>query len=569
MPKYAAEVLIDLNVELSDNDLSDTSDDVGVSLYEMGNIQSCLDMKFGRDVVVSRGIQCGRSRIHRHKRPAIPIFSSSELPSNDSSSSSSSHNTSLWRQSRQRNRNCNAYSLSNEHHPRRHHISYHREENVMNHDVSRERVRPRPRYSLTHYPQRHPIGPSHSQLREVLRQPHSRDIDLHLSKRQINPHPRRDPHVTDFRDINERVPAPRVTTRYVGPGGDTWPNPPHSHVGIPREKPGSWSEEPETELLPDLSLKEEVDPVTSDSTLIQTNLDERRKLFQKFTGAQVGNADVAPTISFIGERRPKPIPEERECSTSMRQSHEELSFHPFSSKTAVNESCETFEPEPLEETSRSRYVLFTRGSEETSRKGVRNGGSHSHNAPDDDKKGYRRRVLQHPVRPLPKPPRPSTSRMEPRRPPWNCNRTSTYQRDSSVHPTQETPIQSGEVPSRNRVRLLTRAPRRPRKMREEDAESKDHESLAPTESDCLVQHRFFLPESAAVEQIVSDPSDRRIKAICDRLRCDIDIYPRMPRAGFFKNMLVIGAPNTTSLRKCVRSLDQSMNWCLSSQLKQL
>lgn len=82
----------------------------------------------------------------------------------------------------------------------------------------------------------------------------------------------------------------------------------------------------------------------------------------------------------------------------------------------------------------------------------------------------------------------------------------------------------------------------------------------------VVKHKFYVPESANIEQILRDPSDRRIKAICDRHNCDIEIYSKVPKCGFLKNIIILAAPNNENLRKCVRSLDYSMHWCLAAQL---
>lgn len=85
-------------------------------------------------------------------------------------------------------------------------------------------------------------------------------------------------------------------------------------------------------------------------------------------------------------------------------------------------------------------------------------------------------------------------------------------------------------------------------------------------SEKSVKHKFFLSENANIELVLQDPSDRRIKSVCDKFNCDIDVYSKVIKSGYLKNIVVISAPNYDCLRKCVRSLDSYMNWCLTCQL---
>lgn len=83
----------------------------------------------------------------------------------------------------------------------------------------------------------------------------------------------------------------------------------------------------------------------------------------------------------------------------------------------------------------------------------------------------------------------------------------------------------------------------------------------------LVRHKFYIPESANIEAILSDPDDRRIKAICERYKCDVEVYSKLPWCGFLQYIVVLAASDFASLRMCARTLDYRLNWCLSAQLR--
>ncbi|THD27824.1 hypothetical protein D915_001402 [Fasciola hepatica] len=83
----------------------------------------------------------------------------------------------------------------------------------------------------------------------------------------------------------------------------------------------------------------------------------------------------------------------------------------------------------------------------------------------------------------------------------------------------------------------------------------------------LVRHKFFIPESANIEAILADPDDRRIKAICERYKCDMEIYSKLPWCGFLQYIIVLAARDTATLRRCARTLDCRLNWCLDAQIR--
>ncbi|KAG5452426.1 hypothetical protein CSKR_107127 [Clonorchis sinensis] len=82
-----------------------------------------------------------------------------------------------------------------------------------------------------------------------------------------------------------------------------------------------------------------------------------------------------------------------------------------------------------------------------------------------------------------------------------------------------------------------------------------------------VRRKFYIPESANIEAILADPDDRRIKAICERYKCDVEIYSKLPWCGFLQYIVVLSACDSTTLRRCARTLDCRLNWCLNAQLR--
>ncbi|CAL8095518.1 unnamed protein product [Calicophoron daubneyi] len=83
----------------------------------------------------------------------------------------------------------------------------------------------------------------------------------------------------------------------------------------------------------------------------------------------------------------------------------------------------------------------------------------------------------------------------------------------------------------------------------------------------LVRHKFYIPESTNIEAILADPADRRIKAICERYKCDVEIYSKLPWCGFLQYIVVLTARDLATLRKCARTLDCRLNWCLDAQIR--
>ncbi|KAA3681086.1 uncharacterized protein DEA37_0009267 [Paragonimus westermani] len=83
----------------------------------------------------------------------------------------------------------------------------------------------------------------------------------------------------------------------------------------------------------------------------------------------------------------------------------------------------------------------------------------------------------------------------------------------------------------------------------------------------LLRRKFFIPESTNIEAILSDPDDRRIKAVCERYKCNVEIYSKLPWCGFLQYIVVLAAHDSSSLRKCARTLDCRLNWCLNAQMR--
>ncbi|CAL8093596.1 unnamed protein product [Calicophoron daubneyi] len=81
------------------------------------------------------------------------------------------------------------------------------------------------------------------------------------------------------------------------------------------------------------------------------------------------------------------------------------------------------------------------------------------------------------------------------------------------------------------------------------------------------KHRFFLKDSYGLDKILEDPTDRRIRAICDRFQCDMEVYSKILKNGFLQYVIDISSPSLWALHSCTRALDSSLNWCLSSQLQ--
>lgn len=86
------------------------------------------------------------------------------------------------------------------------------------------------------------------------------------------------------------------------------------------------------------------------------------------------------------------------------------------------------------------------------------------------------------------------------------------------------------------------------------------------QSDGKIKKRLILRETHKLFDILNDPNDRRIRAICDRYQCDLEIFVRPPKIGLMYFAIEILAPDKYALRMCVRELDSSMKWCISSQL---
>ncbi|CAH8551152.1 unnamed protein product [Heterobilharzia americana] len=82
-----------------------------------------------------------------------------------------------------------------------------------------------------------------------------------------------------------------------------------------------------------------------------------------------------------------------------------------------------------------------------------------------------------------------------------------------------------------------------------------------------IRRKFFISESANIQEFLTDPDDQLIKAICERYKYDIEIYSRLPWCGFLQYIIILSACDICTLRRCARTLDSRLNWCLTAQLR--
>lgn len=78
--------------------------------------------------------------------------------------------------------------------------------------------------------------------------------------------------------------------------------------------------------------------------------------------------------------------------------------------------------------------------------------------------------------------------------------------------------------------------------------------------------RFFLKETDEINNMLNDPDDRRIRTICERFQCDLDIYAKNLIGGFMQYTVDIAAPNASCLLGCVKNLDSALGWHIAPQL---
>ncbi|VEL34065.1 unnamed protein product [Protopolystoma xenopodis] len=88
-----------------------------------------------------------------------------------------------------------------------------------------------------------------------------------------------------------------------------------------------------------------------------------------------------------------------------------------------------------------------------------------------------------------------------------------------------------------------------------------------TFSNGVIRGRFFLKDSAGIEKILTDPSDRRLQAVCERFQCFLEVFSKTPKNGFMQYTLDITAPNRRAFMSFLRTLDSKMHWCLVSQIR--
>lgn len=82
----------------------------------------------------------------------------------------------------------------------------------------------------------------------------------------------------------------------------------------------------------------------------------------------------------------------------------------------------------------------------------------------------------------------------------------------------------------------------------------------------LRKFRFFVKENEELNKMLTDPEDRRIRTICERFQCDLDVYAKNLIGGFMQYTVDIAAPNKLNLMGCVKNLDSALGWQIASQL---
>lgn len=99
-----------------------------------------------------------------------------------------------------------------------------------------------------------------------------------------------------------------------------------------------------------------------------------------------------------------------------------------------------------------------------------------------------------------------------------------------------------------------------------DTQSVQNGFIYPRQPENTFKHRFFVKDSCGLEKVLSDPTDRRIRAICDKFQCDLEIYSKVPKNGYLQYVIDISSPSLCALNSCTRALDSSLHWSLSPQL---
>lgn len=78
--------------------------------------------------------------------------------------------------------------------------------------------------------------------------------------------------------------------------------------------------------------------------------------------------------------------------------------------------------------------------------------------------------------------------------------------------------------------------------------------------------RFFLEQREDIDKLLNDTEDRRIRTICERFECDLDIYDKRLIAGYLLYPVDISAHRGSSLLRCARNLDSAFGWDIAPQL---
>lgn len=87
-----------------------------------------------------------------------------------------------------------------------------------------------------------------------------------------------------------------------------------------------------------------------------------------------------------------------------------------------------------------------------------------------------------------------------------------------------------------------------------------------TELSLPIKFRFLLKQREDVDKMLNDAEDRRIRTICERFQCDLDVYEKKIIAGYLQYVVDISAEKSSSLLGCVRNLDSALGWNLTPQL---
>ncbi len=78
---------------------------------------------------------------------------------------------------------------------------------------------------------------------------------------------------------------------------------------------------------------------------------------------------------------------------------------------------------------------------------------------------------------------------------------------------------------------------------------------------------FYLKATDKVNTLLTDRSDRRMRTVCEKFQCELQLRGRGLKGGFVQYAVEIEAPNLVALQSCVRNLDTALGLNLRQQLK--